>query len=90
MTDSRNIGAPAAEPAAAPAEPISFVTETGATITIMLEAQRTPSDRAEALVRAKDAVRCLADAFGRAERRATFSDGAMDSAAVFRSWAYQQ
>jgi hypothetical protein len=84
MIDSRDLGAPAE-----PAQPISFVTEDGATITITLEGQPTPTDRAEALVRARDAVRCLADAFGRAERRSAIPEGAMDAGAVFRSWAYR-
>lgn len=65
--------------------PICFVTEDGATVTITLDAPDT--DPSEALVKAKDAIRYLADAFGRGERRVAVN--ADEPGAVFRSWAYR-
>jgi hypothetical protein len=67
--------------------PIRFVTEGGATVTIMLDPADAGTNPAEALVRAKDAVRCLADAFGRAEQRLVVRQD--EAGAVFRSWAYR-
>lgn len=66
--------------------PFCFVTEDGATVTIMLDPAQSLADPSDALVKAKDAVRCLADAFGRAERRV--SPRPDEAGAVFRSWAY--
>jgi len=69
------------------ATPISFVTESGATVTIMLDPAQAGENPSEALVKAKDAVRCLADAFMRAERRVAVQPD--EVGAVFRSWAYR-
>jgi hypothetical protein len=67
--------------------PICFVTEDGATVTIMLDPAQSNANPSDALIKAKDAVRCLADAFGRAERR--MSPRPDEAGAVFRSWAYR-
>ena len=67
--------------------PICFVTEDGATVTIMLDPALSNANPTEALIKAKDAVRCLADAFGRAERR--MAPRPDEVGAVFRSWAYR-
>ena len=67
--------------------PICFVTEDGATVTITLDPARSVSNQTEALVQAKDAVRCLADAFLRAERRVGTRPDV--DGEVFRSWAYR-
>ncbi|RST87738.1 hypothetical protein EJC49_03765 [Aquibium carbonis] len=72
-------------PGEAAATPICFVTEDGATGTITLDA--ADASPTEALVKAKDAIRCLAEAFGRAERRVPV--GSDETGAVFRSWAYR-
>lgn len=74
-------------PVTAPdASPFCFVTEDGVTVTITLDPAQANANPTEALVKAKDAVRCLAEAFARAERRiATRPD---EVGAVFRSWAY--
>jgi hypothetical protein len=82
---------PSAEPGPAGSptigSPICFVTEDGATVTIMLDPAQSSANPSDALVKAKDAVRCLADAFGRAERR--MSARPDETGAVFRSWAYR-
>jgi len=67
--------------------PFCFITEDGATVTIALDPARSAANPSEALVRAKDAIRCLADAFGRAEGRT--SPRPDEVGAVFRSWAYR-
>lgn len=67
--------------------PISFVTESGATVIIMLDPAQAGESPTEALVKAKDAVRCLANAFTRAERRVAVQPD--EAGAVFRSWAYR-
>ncbi len=84
-TQSRS--APDSGAAASRATPISFVTENGATVTIMLDPAQAGENPSEALVKAKDAVRCLADAFMRAERRVAVQPD--EVGAVFRSWAYR-
>lgn len=66
---------------------ICFVTDDGATVTIKLDPGQANADPTEALVKAKDAVRCLADAFARAERR--MATRPEEVGAVFRSWAYR-
>lgn len=67
--------------------PISFVTDDGATVTITLDPEHARQSPGDAMVKARDAVRCLADAFSRAERRATMRPD--EAGAVFRSWAYR-
>lgn len=77
-------GSPVTDPEASP---FRFVTGDGSTVTITLDPALANGNPTEALVRAKDAVRCLADAFAQSERRiATRSD---EAGAVFRSWAYR-
>ncbi|WP_187969414.1 hypothetical protein [Aquibium microcysteis] len=82
---------PSAEPPTGerPSEgtPICFVTEDGSTVSIMLDPAQAHANPAEALIKAKDVVRCLADAFGRAERRVSLRPD--EAGAVFRSWAYR-
>ena len=75
-------------PVTAPeASPFCFVTEDGATVTITLDPARAAANPTEALVKAKDAIRCLADAFARSERRVAARPD--EVGAVFRSWAYR-
>ena len=83
-TLSSDAGSGAPSPAASP---ICFVTEAGATITITLDSAVASANPGEAMVKAKDAIRCLADAFARAESR--LSRGPDEAGAVFRSWAYR-
>lgn len=77
-------GSPVAE---LEASPFCFVTEDGATVTITLDPAQANTSPTEALVKAKDAVRCLADAFARSERRIAARPD--EAGAVFRSWAYR-
>lgn len=67
--------------------PICFVTEDGATVSITLDPAQANANPTEALVKAKDAVRCLADAFERSERH--IASRPDEAGAVFRSWAYR-
>lgn len=78
---------PSGDAGPAGVSPICFVTDDGATVTIMLDPGQSHANPSDALIKAKDAVRCLADAFVRAERR--ISPRADEAGAVFRSWAYR-